>query len=217
MAKAAWCTVAPTTGENNKPITITATAHTGRTIRSTTVTVQNKNGTKPSKSIAVTQAAKELFITKISGVTPDSIPSSGAVVAITGKSNAKTIAIIEGEADAMHKHEFKVNGVLQVDSNGDSTTPIFIIDGDPGASGEYTFDSKITVPENPFPWQRTLIFEFMGYLTNGNTENPVSFTASLTQAGIASTLAVNKDSVSLVNTGTAQIVEVVSNDHWTVS
>ena len=56
MAKASWCNVSPMSGSENATLTISAAANPGRDSRSTTVTVTAKNGTKPSASIAVSQA-----------------------------------------------------------------------------------------------------------------------------------------------------------------
>ena len=196
MAKAAWCTVTPTSGNGNKTIAISATAHTGRAARSTTVTVQNQTGTKPSKAVTVNQAAKPLYITKISS-SPASLPATGAVLNVTGKCNAKMMMIKEGYADAMDAHEFKANSVLQTDVDNDCCTPRFIITGDPGATVEYTFESKITVTRNTSAKSRTLDFYFEGYSTDTDSSTPVEFNLKVVQAGAASTLSTDKTSLSL--------------------
>lgn len=216
MAKAAWCTVAPTTGNGNKSIAITATAHTGRTARSTIVTVQNQSGTKPSKAISVNQAEKTLYITTISSL-PASLPASGAILTITGKSNAKIIRIIEACADAMDAHQFKVNGVLQTDTNGDSTFPLFNITGDPGASSEYTFEAKINISQNLSAKSRELEVELQGFSTDNESDTPALFNLNVVQAGVTSALSTDKTSVSLTNAGTTQNVALTSNDDWIVS
>lgn len=216
MAKASWCTVVPASGHGIKTIAISATAHTGRTARSTTVTIQNQNGTKPSKAITVNQAEKALYITKVTS-SPASLPSTGAILNVTGKCNAKMIMIREGWGDMMDAHEFKVNGVLQTDIDNDCTTPRFIITGDPGTAAEYTFESKITVTHNTSAKPRTLEFHFEGYSTDNETGAPVEFNLNVVQAGTASTLSTDKTSVSLTNAGATQNIVLTSNDDWVVS
>ena len=216
MAKASWCTVVPASGYGNKTIAISATAHTGRVARSTTVTVQNQNGTKPSKTITVNQVEKTLSITKVSS-SPVSLPAEGAILNVTGKCNAKMIIIREGWGDQMDGHEFKVNGVLQTDVNNDSCTPRFVITGDPGAVEEYTFESKITVTHNTGARSRTLEFYFEGYSTDNETGTPVEFKLNVVQAGAVSILSTDKTSVSLTNAGATQNIALTSNDDWAVS
>lgn len=216
MAKAAWCTVSPTTGENSKTINVTLPVYTGRTARNTTITVQNKNGTKPSATITANQTAAAIFVTKVSS-SPASLAAENAVLTVTGKSNAKMIRILEGSNDAMTAHEFKVNGVLQTDVNGDATTPSFRITGDPGSSGEYTFESKITVYKNDGAKSRTLEFYFEGYNTDTETGTPVEFRLDVPQAGSASKLSVDKASLTFPAAGSTQAINLTSNDEWAIS
>lgn len=216
MAKAAWCTVNPMKGKGNASLDITAGAHTGRTARSTTVTVANQTGAKPSKSIAVSQAGKALFITKVTGPTPASLSAAGGVIVVTGKSNAKMINLVES-LDRVSAHEFKVNGIVQTDSNGDFTNPQFIIAGDPGATGEYTFESKVTIPPNIFAESLQIEIVYKGCITTIDEASAPTFTIALTQAGATSTISTDKASLSLVAAGTAQRVAVTSNDNWVIS
>ena len=216
MAKASWCTVAPTSGTGSKAIAISATAHTGRVARSTTVTVQNQNGTKPSKEVTVNQAGAALFITKTAGPTPTSITAAGGVITVTGKSNAKMIVLFES-SDFMSVNELKVNGVAQTDSNNDPTYPHFIITGDVGAGSEYTFESKVTIPPNPDARARPVEICYKACLEDGNDQNTPSFLINLSQAAALSSLSIDKSSLSLVSGGTAQNIAVTSNDNWVVS
>ena len=216
MAKASWCTVAPASGNGNKTIVISATAHTGRTARSTTVAVQNQNGAKPSKTITVNQAAKALSMLKVSGPTPASIPATGAVLVVTGKSNAKSVVLSE-DGDRMSAQEFKVNGVTQTDVRTDPTLPLFRIAGDPGAGTEYSFESKVTIPDNPYAKSRTIGITYVGYNNDNEEGNSESFDIQVTQAGAASSLSTNNSSVSLSAAGTAQNIILSSNDDWVIS
>ena len=89
MAKASWCNVSPMSGSKNGTLTISAGVHTGRTARSTTVTVTAANGTKPSATIAVSQAGTGVSTT-MDANKPD-LPSSGGVVNINGTSNSSKL------------------------------------------------------------------------------------------------------------------------------
>lgn len=216
MAKAAWCTVTPTTGTGNKSIAISAAVHTGRVARTTAVIVQNQSGAKPTKEIAVSQAGTTIYITKVSGPTPASIPAAGGVIVVTGKSNAKMINLFEN-SDWMSAHEFKANGVLQTDSNNDYTYPQFFIAGDPGASGEYTFESKVTIPANTDAESRQIGIMYEGCMENVNEVNPPTFTVTIPQAGATSALSIDKNSPSIVTAGAAQNIAITSNDSWIIS
>ena len=91
MAKASWCNVSPMSGSENGTLTISAAAHAGREARSTTVTVTAKNGTKPSASIAVSQAGVGVQLTMDTSK-PD-LPGEGGSVTINGNSNSPTLKI----------------------------------------------------------------------------------------------------------------------------
>ena len=89
MAKASWCNVSPMSGKRDGILTISAGAHTGRVARNTVVTVTAANGTKPSASIAVSQAGAGVSTTMDTSK-PD-LPSSGGVVNINGTSNSSKL------------------------------------------------------------------------------------------------------------------------------
>lgn len=212
MAKAAWCTVAPTTGTGNKSISISAGAHTGRSDRSTTVTVQNQNGTKPDKSIGITQSKADLFITKVSGSFPSPIPSTGQILTITGTSNAESIRFTE-DSDLMAITSFKVNGAAKTPISGDNVTPVYKMTE--GADVKYSFEAVITIPANSYASSRGINIG-VGAFTSG-VSGEDSFVVDGTQVGMNSTISTDKASLSLVAAGTAQNIAITSNDNWTIS
>ena len=87
--KASWCNVSPMSGKRDGVLTISAGAHTGRVARNTVVTVTAANGTRPSASIAVSQAGAGVSTTMDTSK-PD-LPSSGGVVNINGTSNSSKL------------------------------------------------------------------------------------------------------------------------------
>ena len=94
--------------------------------------------------------------------------------------------------------------------NGGAITSDAAIAGDPGASGRYNFVATVTFSAAKFPVNTTVNFTV---IDDTGAEKVCTFTWN---AG-TSTLSVSKSSLSLVNAGTGQTVDVTSNDEWAVS
>jgi hypothetical protein len=207
MAKASWCNVSPMSGKRDGILTISAGAHTGRVARNTVVTVTAANGTKPSASIAVSQAGAGVSTTMDTSK-PD-LPSSGGVVNINGTSNSSklkwtcTARVVEVDMPIDDNY-------VKVAVNGGNIGNNVAIPGDPGASGRFNFVATLTFPASMFPVDAVVTFR----LTD-DTDSAKQCTFTW-KAG-ASSLSVNKSSLSLVNGGTGQTVNVTSNDDWNVS
>ncbi|MCS2887118.1 hypothetical protein NXV14_05840 [Bacteroides fragilis] len=84
------------------------------------------------------------------------------------------------------------------------------IPGDPGANGSYAFSIKLEIARNPLP---TPLAPNVDVTDSAGKMVRCQFK----WAAGASTLSVNKSSLSLVNAGTGQTVGVTSNDEWAVS
>lgn len=214
MAKAAWCTVVPTSGNGNKTIAISATAHTGRAARSTTVTVQNQNGTKPSKTITVNQAAKALSFS--SPVETFNLQAAGGMVTIPGKGNVKSLFLNDDDA-LINVTECKINGVVQSSGTAKKGSYSIVLSADPGAASEYSFEIKMNVDANLSARARSINLCFYGYATDSASGTSASFEVEIMQQGATSTLSTDKTSLSLATAGTAQNIIITSNDDWTVS
>lgn len=221
MAKAAWCNTAPTSGEGDGSFNISAGAHTGRSARTTTVTVQNQSGTKPSKTIAVSQGAAALSLTKTTAGTDFPLPTAGGNVVIAGKSNSAYLGITMGTGSnlilyASNLLSLKINGVAMELVKTGTDAKLYTITGDPGAAAEYTYEWTIKMAANTSAKPRVVSMS----VRNGENQYALNGTAmpfTITTAAAASTLSVAKDSISLVTAGTAQSVAVTSNDDWKVS
>ena len=184
MAKASWCNVSSMSGSKNGTLTISAGVHTGRTARSTTVTVTAANGTKPSATIAVSQAGTGVSTT-MDANKPD-LPSSGGVVNINGTSNSSKL---KWTCTA------RVMGVdMPIDDN---YVKVAVNGGNIGNNVAIPVDAVVT------------------FRLTDDTDSAKQCTFTW-KAG-ASSLSVNKSSLSLVNGGTGQTVNVTSNDDWNVS
>ena len=211
MAKASWCTVTPSSGKGNGVINVSAASHTGRAARSTTVVVTAKNGTKPTASLAVSQAAKAAFITPENNKVIN-ISATGGTFSFTGKSNASKISFVgnDGYID-LQNLQLKINGVALTNGwDGDATQ---VVAGDPGATAEYSFEiiGTISANLNAFPNTET------GYIGSSDSGVVGGSGWVINQAGTASKLSVNKSSLALTSAGTAQSVAITSNDEWTVA
>uniref|UniRef100_UPI00356215C7 BACON domain-containing protein n=1 Tax=Bacteroides fragilis TaxID=817 RepID=UPI00356215C7 len=209
MAKASWCNVSPMSGKGDGTLTISAAANPGRDSRSTTVTVTAKNGTKPSASIAVSQAGVGVQLTMDTSK-PD-LPGKGGSVTINGSSNSSTLKI---SVPALSLPGVTVSATLSIpgviNSKVLSASETITIPGDVGANKPYQFVISLNIGRNPFP---------NPLLPNVDVTDSAGKTARCQfkwTAG-ASTLSVNKSLLSLVNAGTGQTVNVTSNDEWAAS
>ena len=196
MAKASWCNVSPMSGSKNGTLTISAGVHTGRTARSTTVTVTAVSQT--GTGVSTTMDANK----------PD-LPSSGGVVNINGTSNSSKLKWT-CTARVMGVDMPIDDNYVKVAVNGGNIGNNVAIPGDPGASGRFNFVATLTFPASMFPVDAVVTFR----LTD-DTDSAKQCTFTW-KAG-ASSLSVNKSSLSLVNGGTGQTVNVTSNDDWNVS
>lgn len=196
----------PKTGTGNAQIKINSVKpYTGRTDRSTVV-----SGKIVGKTNAVIVTVLETAVDEF--ITPDSltinVAKGGETIHVTGKSNSKLLTFTWktnfGLADVT---SFKVNGSTTATSGTD-------IAGDPGATGEYTYDATIVVPKNETINARSATLEIKG------VGAIVIQTITITQALGDSYLYVNSQGTTTVAViipkgGGEQILKVLSNDKWT--
>lgn len=208
MAKETWCTVTPMVGKENGTINISAPAFAGRAARSTVVTVQAVSGTRPSKTITVSQEGVGV-VTTMDSTKPD-VPREGATVVINGTSNSSKLKfnlLIVGLSEIQNGEQGVSYSVKVNDEAITNDTPIA---GDPGAMAEYNFVATVVLPAAFWAFDSPMRFR----LTDDT--GVVKDCAFIWKGGF-STLNVNKSTVPLVGAGTAQSVEITSNDEWTVS
>lgn len=145
-------------------------------------------------------------------VTPDALTTTvdknGGTIHLTGKSNSKLLTFTWKSNFGIAKvTEFKVNGVTTATS-GTS------IVGDPGATGQYTYDVTVVIPKNESVIIRSATLEIKG---EGST---VLKTITITQAAGDSFLYLNSKgtttaTVTIPTGGGEQTLNVLSNDKWT--
>lgn len=196
----------PKTGTGNTQIKINSVSpYTGRADRSTQV---------PGKIVGKTNAVTVTVLEKAADefITPDgstiNVAKDGETIHVTGKSNSKLLTftwkINFGIADVT---SFKVN------DNTIATSGTAII-GDPGATGEYTYDVNVVVPKNETTKAR---FAMLGIKGEGAS---VAKTITITQALGGSYLYLDSQgtttaTVTIPKDGGEQTLDVLSNDEWT--
>ena len=196
----------PKTGTGNAQIKINSTTpYKGRSNRTTEI-----SGKIVGKSNSVTVTVVETAAAEY--ITPDglsiSVAKGGETIHVTGKSNSKLLTF-------RWKTNFGITNVTSFKVNGSTTaTSGTAITGDPGATGEYTYDVTVVVPKNETIEARSAILEIKGEGAS------IVKTITITQALGDSYLYLNSQgtttaTVTIPKGGGEQTLRVLSNDEWT--
>lgn len=196
---------APKNGIGNAEIKInSANTYTGRTDRSTVISGKIVGKTNTVK-VTVTEKAADEFITP--GSSNINVTKDGEIIHITGKSNSKLLTFTwKTNFNIADVTAFKVNNSTIATSG----TPII---GDPGATGEYTYDVTVVVPKNETILTRSATLEIKGV---GSTVVKI---ITITQALGDSYLYLNLQgtttaTVTIPKGGGEQTLKILSNDEW---
>lgn len=201
MAKANWAVVNPSQGSGNKTVNVSSDGtHTGREVRSTTLTITAANVT-PVK-VTVNQAGKPAYVQNNSDTA--SAAKGGQNVTISGKANSKKLTFSLGTGNLAISLPSTYTAASLSTANGAE------ISGDPGATQEYNWSIVITVPANE--GTNTLTRQIIVTDEGGNSD-----TCVLTQTAGEATLSVSKTTIELDYQGTAQSFDITSNTSWTIS
>ena len=196
----------PKTGTGNAQIKInSANPYKGRSNRTTKI-----SGKIVGKSNSVTVTVVETAAAEY--IAPDglsiSVTKGGETIHVTGKSNSKILTFT-------WKTNFGLPAVTSYKVNSSTTaTSGTAIAGDPGATGEYTYDVTVVVPKNETITARSATLEIKG---EGST---VVKTITITQALGDSYLYLNSQgtttaTVTIPKGGGEQTLKILSNDEWT--
>lgn len=196
----------PKTGTGNAQIKINSTnPYKGRSNRTTEIP-----GKIVGKSNSVTVTVVETAAVEY--ITPDglsiNVAKGGETIHVTGKSNSKILTF-------KWKTNFGIANVTSFKVNSSTTaTSGTAIAGDPGATGEYTYDVTVVVPKNETIAARSATLEIKG---EGST---VVKTITITQALGDSYLYLNSQgtttaTVTIPKGGGEQTLKILSNDEWT--
>lgn len=196
----------PKTGTGNAQIKINSTTpYKGRSNRTTEIP-----GKIVGKSNSVTVTVVETAAAEY--ITPDglsiNVAKGGETIHVTGKSNSKILTFT-------WKTNFGIANVTSFKVNSSKTaTSGTAIAGDPGATGEYTYDVTVVVPKNETIKARSATLEIKGEGAS------VVKTITITQALGDSYLYLNSQgtttaTVIIPKGGGEQTLNVLSNDEWT--
>lgn len=200
--KFGFVTVDPVSGSGDQAVNFSGEKHTGRLQRTINLTVTTNGGAK--KALVVNQAAAAEVVRSDS---PNaSVQKEGGNVTITGKSNSTKLTFAVTPA--------KENGLtLQLPANytaaGKTTANGAVIADDPGATGEFVW--SITIPDVPANVSIEELVATLSVTAAGGQKAQVT----ITQAAGDSTIELDKETINLDVNGSAQTVNVTSNDEWT--
>lgn len=211
MAKAAWLTVNPASGNGNATVQNTGTAHTGREQRETTVTGVAV-GVSPNKTYKVIQKGKTEFASFNDGA-ETTVSKSGGTLTISGKTNSsklnfelvdlKTRAVVEGGLELTLPSKYT--------AGGQETTNNVAITGDPGATREFEFSITFTgIAPN------TSVDELTAAL-KVTTAGGQSAQIQIKQSAGDPEFAFGQDTITLEASGVAVSQTIVSNTSWELS
>lgn len=144
MAKAAWLTVNPASGNGNATVQNMGTVHTGREQRETTVTGVAV-GVSPNKTYKVIQKGKSEFVSFTNGA-ETTVGKAGGTLTITGKTNSSKLnfELVDLETHAVVEGGLKLTLPSKYTAGGVETTNNVAITGDPGAQQEFEFSITFT-------------------------------------------------------------------------
>lgn len=200
MAKANWAVLNPSSGSGNATVNVSSSsAHTGRNVRTTVLTITAAN--VDAKTVSVTQQGKPAYVDAQDTATA---AKGGQNVTISGKANSAklTFTLGTGNLQVTLPNSYTAGGV--------TTTNGAAISGDPGATAEYNFSIVITVPVNSGISELTR--QIIVTDESGKTD-----TCLLTQTAGDATLTVSKTAIELAYTGEAVSFDITSNTSWVIS
>lgn len=200
--KFGFVTVDPVSGSGDQAVSISGDKYTGRLERTANLIVVTNGGVQ--KALVVNQAAAAESVTSDSPTA--TVAKTGGNVTITGKSNSTKLTFAATPAEE--------NGLtLQLPENytaaGKQTANGAVIADDPGATGEFVW--SITISNVPANVSIEELVATLSVTAAGGQKAQVT----ITQAAGDSTLKIDKETINLDVNGSAQTVNVISNDEWT--
>lgn len=211
MAKAAWLTVNPASGNGNATVQNTGTVHTGRKQRETTVTGVAV-GVSPNKTYKVIQKGKPEFVSFTNGV-ETTVGKAGGTLAITGKTNSSKLnfELVNPETRAVVAGGLKLTLPSKYTAGGVETTNNVAITNDPGAQQEFEFSITFTgIATN------TTIDELTAAM-KVTTAGGQSAQIQIKQSAGDPVFSFGQETITLEASGAAVSQTIVSNTSWELS
>lgn len=211
MAKAAWLTVNPASGNGNATVQNTGTVHTGREQRETTVTGVAV-GVSPNKTYKVIQKGKPEFVSFTNGA-ETTVGKAGGTLTITGKTNSSKLnfELVNLETRAVVAGGLKLTLPSKYTAGGVETTNNVAITGDPGAQQEFEFSITFTgIAAN------TTIDELTAAM-KVTTAGGQSAQIQIKQSAGDPVFSFGYETITLEASGAAVSQTIVSNTSWELS
>lgn len=211
MAKAAWLTVNPASGNGNATVQNTGTVHTGREQRETTVTGVAV-GVSPNKTYKVIQKGKPEFVSFTNGA-ETTVGKAGGTLTITGKTNSSKLnfELVDLETRAVVAGGLKLTLPSKYTAGGAETTNNVAITGDPGAQQEFEFSITFTgIAAN------TTIDELTAAM-KVTTAGGQSAQIQIKQSAGDPVFSFGQETITLEASGAAVSQTIVSNTSWELS
>lgn len=211
MAKAAWLTVNPASGNGNATVQNIGTVHTGREQRETTVTGVAV-GVSPNKTYKVIQKGKPEFVSFTNGA-ETTVGKAGGTLTITGKTNSSKLnfELVDIETHAVVEGGLKLTLPSKYTAGGVETTNNVAITGDPGAQQEFEFSITFTgIAAN------TTIDELTAAM-KVTTAGGQSAQIQIKQSAGDPVFSFGQETITLEASGTAVSQTIVSNTSWELS
>lgn len=239
MAYEKWLTVTPASSSGDGQLSISATAHTGRVNRTTTVTVTGDAG--GAKTISVTQNPKSEFVAFDKAEFGVAYNATSVTVSGTSNSSKLTFSIKGSSATAVNaagtactlkfsnntasfnSETAKTISFTPFDSTTNKTVIKYTaagsdqksgtaIGGDPGAVNAYSFSITLT-----FNTANTATSTETATLTVTGNDTSKTATTTIKRNAAAAFVNLSTNAITLIQDGTAQTVDIDSNASWTVS
>lgn len=211
MAKAAWLTVNPASGNGNATVQNTGTVHTGREQRETTVTGVAV-GVSPNKTYKVIQKGKTEFASFNDGA-ETTVSKTGGTLTITGKTNSSKLnfELVDLKTRAVVAGGLKLTLPSKYTAGGVETTNNVAITGDPGAQQEFEFSITFTgIAAN------TTIDELTAAM-KVTTAGGQSAQIQIKQSAGDPVFSFGQKTITLEASGAAVSQTIVSNTSWELS
>lgn len=211
MAKAAWLTVNPASGNGNATVQNTGTVHAGREQRETTVTGVAV-GVSPNKTYKVIQKGKPEFVSFTNGA-ETTVGKAGGTLTITGKTNSSKLnfELVNLETRAVVAGGLKLTLPSKYTAGGVETTNNVAITGDPGAQQEFEFSITFTgIAAN------TTIDELTAAM-KVTTAGGQSAQIQIKQSAGDPVFSFGQETITLEASGAAVSQTIVSNTSWELS
>jgi hypothetical protein len=211
MAKAAWLTVNPASGNGNATVQNTGTVHTGREQRETTVTGVAV-GVSPNKTYKVIQKGKPESVSFTNGA-ETTVGKAGGTLTITGKTNSSKLnfELVDLETRAVVEGGLKLTLPSKYTAGGVETTNNVAITGDPGAQQEFEFSITFTgIAAN------TTIDELTAAM-KVTTAGGQSAQIQIKQSAGDPVFSFGQETITLEASGAAVSQTIVSNTSWELS